>query len=432
MSDPRSESRTDSGGGGAAAGGLRVLHVLESFPPIISGYSSRGAAIVAAQEARPGLSPHVLVTSRQGVYGQGPATPPAGMEDRLVEVPPSPRERRVRRWRAFDLDGSHLQRQIEAACERWDIEVVHCHWSSGIGDAAAEAARRRKLPLVAEVRFDLAGAMMTETLRLDTRWIESRLRRRFERYVPDADAVVAASWSLAGLIEAQFPTLKGKVQTLPNGSDGLARADPAAAAAARGDHGLDDKIVVGTTSNMLRYEGLDRLIHALAQAQREVPQVHGLLVGSGAQHETLKQLARGLDAPVTFTGRVPHARVPALLAAMDLFVVPRRSASITRFAAPIKLIEAMAAGRAVLASGVGDIPHLLGEGRGVVVEAGDDAALLEQIITLTRDAGRRDALGTAAAAWVADQPTWADLAKQYEDIYRRCRSAAQTAGGAGR
>ena len=81
-------------------------------------------------------------------------------------VTPSPREARVRRVRPFAVDAGALTRQVVAMVDEVGSDLVHTHWSSAIGWAGVAAARQRGLPVVAEVRFDLAGAVTAQTARL--------------------------------------------------------------------------------------------------------------------------------------------------------------------------------------------------------------------------------------------------------------------------
>jgi glycosyltransferase involved in cell wall biosynthesis len=91
---------------------------------------------------------------------------------------------------------------------------------------------------------------------------------------------------------------------------------------------------------------------------------------------------------------VDPARVPALLGAADLFVLPSR-----REGLPIALLEAMEAGLAIVATPVGGIPEALAHGEaGVLVPAGDARALADALAALARDPARRRALSEAARA----------------------------------
>ena len=383
--------------------------MVESWRPVISGYTSRSWRIVERQQRLGIARPQVLVTSRQGVYGVSAVDAPPGVPVSLM--PPTPRERLTRKLRRFDLDGAALADAIAEQARGCDL--VHAHWSSGVGRAAAEGARRAGRPLVAEVRFDLAGAVTTESLRGRASWLEPALRRRFEGHLTGARAVVAASHALAALLARDCGVPGARLSVVPNGID-LAPPDAASDGdAIRARLGLNGATVIGTTSNMLRYENLGAII----EASVGLAHGHALFVGDGPARGELEQAARGGAVPASFTGRVPPQDVPGHLAAMDVFAVPRRDATITRFASPLKVVEAMAMGRAIVATALGDVPALLAEGRGVLVPPGDPAAFSAAVRALARDPARRGRIGARARAYAERELSWDNAVSRYAPIY---------------
>lgn len=403
---------------------LRPLHVVESWLPVITGYTTRSAALIAAQERSADLEPRVVVTSRQETYGTAEvARVVAGVDlgDRVRLLRSGTREQRRRRVRRPAVDGVALQRDIEQAVDDLGADLVHVHWSSSIGAAAASAARARGLPLVAEVRFDLAGAVTAQTARVPVPrlrdGLEAALRRVFERHLLAADAVVAASPSLAALLEAELPALRGRVAVAANGSDPGQFSPGPPDRDLLDRYGLAGCTVVGTTATMLRYEGLDLLLDAAARLQAGHPRLALLLVGDGPERTRLAAQAHRLGVRCALPGRVPPEEVGDHYRLLDVVAVPRRDASVTRFAGPIKLVEALAAGRACVGSAVGDVPALLADGRGVLVPPGDVPALSAALDVLLRDPARRAALGAAGAAWAQTAGTWDAAAAVHRSVY---------------
>ena len=405
----------------------RALHVVESWRPVPSGYAARSWWIVAGQARANTSAPAVLVTSRQSVYANGPADALTGVP--LETLSPSPVEGWLRERlppplaRPWHVDARALERAIVEAARRHDAELVHVHWSSAIGAAAASAARRLDVPLVAEVRFDLAGAMGAQSFGGRLAPLENLLRRRFERHLGAATRIVAASDALAGLLRARFPDLAPRLHVVPNGVDAdfLARCD---AVRAERVHGDARPVTLGTTSKMLRYENLDALIELCATR----PALDLVFVGDGPERGRLERRAAPLNAEragrVRFTGRLPAEEIPERLADIDLFVVPRSDLAITRFASPIKVVEAMAAARAVVGTAVGDTRALLDGGCGELVPPGDPRALDAAVDALAADPERRRALGLRARTRIATDYDGTALLARYADVY-----AAALAGG---
>ncbi len=403
---------------------VRVLHVVESWAPVTTGYTMRSGELIAAQENSSDIEPRVLVSSRQFVYGDGsvdPVVAGADLTGRVRVCAPSDRERWLRRVRRFAVDRVGLRRCIEQAIDELGADVVHVHWSSGIGGAAADAARGRGLPLVAEVRFDLAGAVTAQTARLPfaaaRERLETRLRAIFEGHLADADAIVAASPSLAELLDREVPGARGRVIVAANGCDpGRFSPGPADPDLVQ-RYGLAGATVVGTTSTMLRYEGLDLLLDAAAECARTHPEVKVLLMGDGPERRRLERQAEKLGVPCVFTGRVAAADMNEHYRLLDVMVLPRRDAAVTRYAGPLKLLEALASGRACLGSAVGDITELLSDERGVLVPAGDRGALQAALTELVENPERREELRERARAYAVEAGTWQSAAEGHRRAY---------------
>lgn len=398
---------------------LNVLHVVESWRPAVSGYTSRGWALIEAQASAGVSRPSLLVSSRQHVHGHDYADAPAGMAGRVEVLYPSTQEKMRRRWQRFYTDRRYLTAAIVTACAREKIDVIHCHWPSAIGTAAAEAARKTGTALVAEVRFDLAGAVMTETVGRGWPPMESRLRFWFERYLKQAQGIAFASHSLAAFMRDQLQRIPDNYDVIPNGID-RDRFRPAPA-----DHaliqslGLAGRLVVGSTTNMLRYEGLDLLIQTAARYRGQLPDLHLLFVGDGTQAEALRALAAEHDVPATFTGSVSPADVSRYLRLFDVFAVPRRDASVTRYASPIKVMEAMASGLPVIATKVGGNPDLVRDGAtGSLIPPGDPAILAACMVDYLLDPERRRREGRAARARAETEFSIDTMVREYDRLYR--------------
>ncbi|MGB5953155.1 MAG: glycosyltransferase family 4 protein [Ornithinimicrobium sp.] len=403
---------------------LRPLHLVETWLPVSTGYTSRSAALVAAQDRSTDLAPRVLVTSRQSVQGSGAVqTQLDGVDfgERIRVLSPSPAERRRRRIQAFALDPARLTRETVTMIDEVGADLVHTHWSSAIGSAGLSAARQRGLPLVAEVRFDLAGAVTAQTARLRPERarsaLEAGLRRHFERHLSQADAVVAAGESLARLLERSVPSLQGRVAVAANGCDPVRFAPGPPDADLLQHYGLRDRIVVGTTATMLRYEGLDLLLESAARLRSSHPELAILLVGDGPERARLEQQARHLGVDCVFTGKVSAEQVAAHYRLLDVMAIPRRDIAVTRYAGPLKLLEAMASGRACLATAVGDIPGLLAHGRGRLVASGAGDQFTQAFEDVLDDPDARAEMGRRSRQHSVESTTWAAAAQVHQEVY---------------
>jgi glycosyltransferase involved in cell wall biosynthesis len=157
--------------------------------------------------------------------------------------------------------------------------------------------------------------------------------------------------------------------------------------------------VIACVANMFAIKGQDWLIRAMPAVLASVPAAVLVLVGDGEWRETLERLARetGVGDRVIFTGSI--ANPLAVVEHADVVVLPSLSEGL-----PIALLEAMAIGRAVVASRVGGIPEVVQDGEtGLLIPAADSAALASAIARLMMDPPLRANLGSQARAHVERQ-----------------------------
>jgi len=165
-----------------------------------------------------------------------------------------------------------------------------------------------------------------------------------------------------------------------------------------------DAPLVVYTGGLLDWKGVDVLLEA---AQR-LPHARFLVAGGMEDDlERLAPLAAALSN-VRLDGFQPPRRVPDYLAAADVLVVPNRSrpAISARYTSPLKLFEAMAVGRAVVASDLPSLRELLTHDHDAWLVAPDDAeALAQGLRRVLEDSALRHRLGSTLAER-ADRHTW--------------------------
>lgn len=171
-------------------------------------------------------------------------------------------------------------------------------------------------------------------------------------------------------------------------------------------------LVIGTVAALRREKGLDLLLDAFAGSGLE--DVKLAIVGSGEELGALQaQAARlGLERRIVFQPAVDN--VAEWLASLDIFVLPSRSEALSN-----SLMEAMAAGCAVIASDAGGNPELvIGQETGLLFNNGDALGLGERLRILAADPDLRRGLGAAAAARIRERFSVEDAARTLSRIYR--------------
>lgn len=184
----------------------------------------------------------------------------------------------------------------------------------------------------------------------------------------------------------------------------------------------EDALVIGYISSIVEYEGIDVLIRAFNErAQAELREAHLLIVGDGAHLDSLKMLVSELGTPrVHFTGRVPHSSILSFYSVIDIFVVPRRPATVCRLVTPLKPFEAFSTGRAVVVSNVDALLEISQEGECArAFQAGNHMSLATELVSLAEDPDARNELGERASKWVRTTRSWDANAKAYEGVYSR-------------
>ena len=144
-----------------------------------------------------------------------------------------------------------------------------------------------------------------------------------------------------------------------------------------------------------------------------------ILAGDGARHEDFKQLSASLklDGRVHFVGRADRPKAVSLFKGCAFFVLPSRHEPMG-----IVNLEAMAAGKAVVASRVGGVPELVFDGEnGLLVEAANVDSLFGALKFLVENPQLAARLGANGAERV-QQFDWDAIAAQYLDVYERAKS----------
>ncbi len=168
-------------------------------------------------------------------------------------------------------------------------------------------------------------------------------------------------------------------------------------------------LVAGVASNLEYWKGVDVLIDAAA-AMRAPVRLE--VFGAGSLSGVLERQAHDAGVDARFHGFVPDAR--ARLRELDVLVQPSRADNF-----PLAVLEAMAAGVAVVATRVGGVPELVVDGEtGLIVEPEDPAALAEALDSLAADPARRRELGTRGRARVLDEFTPERMAHRTVALYR--------------
>ncbi|HEX9512013.1 MAG TPA: glycosyltransferase family 4 protein [Puia sp.] len=155
------------------------------------------------------------------------------------------------------------------------------------------------------------------------------------------------------------------------------------------------------------------LISAFRQALPQIPDMHLLLVGDGDQKAEAKEVVEsaGLNDKITFLSF--RQDVPDILAAADIFVLPSLWEGL-----PIGLLEAMAMGKAVIATNVDGTKEVVQDKEnGLLIEAGDIPALTNALVSLGRNSAWRREFGLRALETVHQKYDASGMTREIEEVY---------------
>jgi PEP-CTERM/exosortase A-associated glycosyltransferase len=321
----------------------------------------------------------------------------------------------VREWEVVRL----LRKRILQLIDRHKITVVYAHSPALCGLAGLQAARKRGLPFVYEIRAFWEDAAVDQQRSQTTSW-RYRLTRHLETYIArNADAVSGiANHILEDLQERGIA--KEKLFHVPNGVDAdmfrPIERDHALASQLK----LPDAPVIGFFGSFYRFEGITWLIRAAAELRARGNRFTLLLIGRGEEYDRVRAAIQehGMQDNVLLLDHVPHDQIKRYYSLVDVMVFPRLSARITELVTPLKPLEAMSLTKPVLASKVGGICELVRhEATGLLFCPEDIADFCFQAERLLRSSELRNELGRNGRAVILQEKDWNVLARKYQTIY---------------
>jgi phosphatidyl-myo-inositol alpha-mannosyltransferase len=366
---------------------MRIGIVTEYYAPSVGGVQEH-VAHFAREARRLGHTVKVLTSDM-------PDLPPA---------PPDANVLRLGRSRPLYLNGGfgrvstglRLSRTVRDALarERFDVVHVHCPLTPVLPWLAIHHAR---VPVVGTFHTNFAPGLLW---RATARWQQ--------RYLDRLDCAIAVSQAAAG---AYARRLEARFRVIPNGVDverfGAGRRFP------KYDDGRFNVLWVGRPEPR---NGLDRMLRAFALLRREVP-ARLLVVGDGPLRPGYEAMVP--DAwrdEVVFAGTV-HDERPDWYATADVYCAPTVIASFG-----VTLLEAMAAGRPVLASDIDGFREVMTAGREGELLPADPHAWAEALVRLARSP-ERAATFSARGRLTAARFRWRRVAAEVLDTYRAVGAA---------
>ena len=252
----------------------------------------------------------------------------------------------------------------------------------------------------------------------DRRWgLIYTLLDRLTLYLPDH--TVAISEEMYRRVAALPGLSARRVTAIRNAIDCESYYVPDQRDPCRWEFGLAGKApVIGYTGRIVKQKRLDLLLEGFSLVLARYPQAHLVIVGDGQLRPELQAYADSLDVShaVTWTGF--RRDIPRLLAAMDLYIQPSANEGL-----PLSILEAMAAGKAVIATDVGGAQEVLTHQKtGILIPPGSSLAIGAAVVDLLNHPDKRAALAQAAREHVVQEFGVQRMVEGYRRIYETLAS----------
>ena len=286
------------------------------------------------------------------------------------------------------------------------IRIVHSHSvRTTLAAGAALAGKRQPIHLATEHLFYSPR---------DRRWgVAYTLLDRLSLYLPDY--IVAISQRMYHQIIA-LPGLSPKrVTVIRTAVDCSAFDVPDQRDPCRSEFGLSlESPLIGYTGRIDIQKRLDLLLKGFSLVLDRHPQARLMIVGKGSLRSSLEKLtvSLGISHAVIWTGF--RQDIPRLLAAMDIYVLPSSNEG---FAA--SMLEAMAAGKAVIVTDVGGAQDVVTDGRtGILIPPGSASAIGFAVNDLLEQPKKRVALAQAGRRRVLKEFGVQRMVDGYQNLYQ--------------
>ncbi|HET53696.1 MAG TPA: glycosyltransferase [Ignavibacteria bacterium] len=198
-------------------------------------------------------------------------------------------------------------------------------------------------------------------------------------------------------------------------------------------HGLDEEIVnkfknffvVSYIGAFDYHRGLESVVKSIPYIVKEIPQIKFVLVGDGANKQSLIRLAEELNVSnyISFEGWQPAGKLPSYIEASDICLIPHLKTNHTDNTIPHKLFQYMFMKKPVIATNCNPIERIIRETEaGLVYSSNNEIQLAENIKYLFNNPSIRSEMSTKGHSAVIEKYNWEYSSKNLVDLYRKIES----------
>lgn len=291
---------------------------------------------------------------------------------------------------------------IYSHLKTYEYDLIHCHSSNaGLLGRFANRLLRHPRPIVYTPHYIALAAGLPPLQRRAARWLEKLL-------APSTTHYIAVSQHEYGVLQRSHLLTGNNATVISNGVDVTAFT-----ITARQDNCPP---TIGCFGRLTAQKNQPLLIRLLPALAREFPRVQLILVGEGETEPALRALAHRLRCAERMIFRTDRQEAGPEFAACDVVALPSRWEGCS-----YALLEAMASGKAIVASNKGGNPAVLGDA-GLLLPAHDATAWKQALTDLLQNPQHRRNLGAAARERVARYFRLETMVEETIQVYKRILS----------
>lgn len=289
--------------------------------------------------------------------------------------------------------------KIRSLIKKIEPDIVHAHFITQYGFCGAFSGFH---PLVMSAWGD--DVLVNP--------VESRVFKLMVKYaLGKADVIYAVSGDIAGKIVSKFGISGDVVKIVPFGVD-----IELLQSTIRVEKTADSKTIIFSNRSFLKVYNIETLINAIPIVLEKNKNIHFVIQGSGPLEKSLKELASDLNVNdyVTFMGWSEYHEMLKHLRDCDIYVSTALSDG-----TPVSVLEAMACGKACIATDVGGVHEWIKDGvNGCLIPPQQPRVLAEKILQLSKNPAKREMLGKEAHHVVAEKGDWQKIMKRVLEDYK--------------
>jgi len=244
----------------------------------------------------------------------------------------------------------------------------------------------------------------------------------FEEVVPPScDSIIAVSNILVERAEKKgIPS--DRIFYVPNGFDEKLFDPRISGRGLRDAYDLGSKPLILLLSALHSFEGenFTKILEAVSYVVKRIPQSTLILAGKGDIEQIFSQANYlGIRKNIVYLGHLPHSKIPEVISAADVAVHILSDNIYFRSSSPMVVPEFMAMGKPIVASNVGELRNMLGDGAGVLVNDRFGQTFGKAILELLNDPDASRKIGLKALERARARYSYKILASKAEEAYKK-------------